>query len=57
MPLRDELLPADLAPIVSLTFVALQVHVQVAFLCEIVATDLTLERFDPEVLAKVDLKT
>lgn len=53
--LRDELLAADLARVVALAKVRLQVNIQVAFLCEAVAAKLALVGFDAEVLTQVNL--
>lgn len=57
MSLSNESLTANLTFIVSLAFVALQMHVQISFFSEMITTNVTLERFDSQMLSKMNLKS
>jgi hypothetical protein len=57
VPFGDKVLGADLALIVAMAIVRLQMHVEVAFLCELVSTKVATVGLDPKVLPDVNLQS
>lgn len=55
VPFGDKVLGADLALIVSVAIVRLQMNIQVTFLCEFVSTKVAAIGLDPKVLPDVNL--
>jgi hypothetical protein len=53
---RDELLPADLTGIVSLTVVTFKMHIEVSLFRELIAAKVASIWLDSEMFANVNLK-
>ena len=56
MSFRDELLPADLTGIVSLTVVTFKMHIEVSLFRELIAAKVASIWLDSEMFANVNLK-
>lgn len=57
VPFGDKVLGANLALIVAMTIMGLQMHIQVAFLCEFVSTKVAAIGLDPKVLPDMYLQS